>query len=568
MNRLLYRIQIFRWIVNAVFILLLMYLFWIQVVKHHYYNEQALKQHCDSIPLYAERGKIFDCKNRLLAYNERGFSVRIFPQYVRSIDSVAEILTCYKLSPKDKLLAELKNQKHLFWVARFVDYEVGTNLQKDLMKYKFDNSVVVREAIKRIYPYGPVLGSIIGFTGIEGGLAGIEFSCDQYLKGKSGWEILQKDALGNKYRWPSYRICKSINGSDVVLTIDLDIQQIAYQLLKKYVDNLQAIKGSVIVLNCEDGAVLALADYPDFDPNSPYLFPQDYWKITAITDEFEPGSVYKLIICATALQSEQMDLLLSQKYNTSSGYITIGGKKIKDVHNNGILNFEDIFIKSSNIGVSLLTLQITPDEFYQMEKKFGFGTRLGIELPGEAKGFIDRPEKLTPLRFANNAFGQGIRTTLLQLASAYLAIANDGVLLKPYIVKSIVNNNKIIYYGKKEIIRRVLSEKQSKMIKTILSKVVQEGTGRQAAIPGYEVCGKTGTAQKLEPNGKYSNSKSIMSFIGFFPKDDPKFLIAIMLDEPQKLRFAGETVCPLFKELALKILYLNTHYPTNLLTNL
>ncbi|MEO0072322.1 MAG: penicillin-binding protein 2 [candidate division WOR-3 bacterium] len=569
MNRLNHRINILRWVFNAIFVLLLMYVFWIQVIKHRYYNEQALKQHCDSLPLSAERGKIYDCKNRLLAYNERGFSVRVFPQYVRSIDSVVEILANYKLNSRDKLRNELKSQTRLFWLTRFIDYEIGLKLQKDLVKHRFDNSVVVREAIKRIYPYGPVLGSVIGFTGVEGGLAGIEFAYDQYLKGKPGWEILQKDALGNRYRWPSYRICKSIDGYDIVLTIDLDIQQIAYQLLKKYVENLQAIKGSVIILNCEDGAVLALADYPDFDPNDPYIYPREYWKATAVTDEFEPGSVYKLMICATAVQSNQANNLLSQTYNTSSGYLTISGRKIKDVHNNGILNFEDIFVKSSNVGVSLLTTQLSPEEFYQTEKKFGFGTSIGIELPGEAKGFIDRPEKLSPLRYANNAFGQGVRVTLLQLATAYLAIANNGVLLKPYIIKTIIaHDNKIIYSGKKEIIRHVLSDEQSNIIKEILSKAVRNGTGRQAMIPGYEVCGKTGTAQKLEPNGKYSNSKSIMTFIGFFPKERPKYLIAVMIDEPQKFRFAGETVCPLFRDLATEILLLNKHYPFNLLTNL
>jgi cell division protein FtsI/penicillin-binding protein 2 len=529
----------------------------------------AQKQHSDSIPLPAERGRIFDRKYRPLVYNERGFSIHMFPRFIRSIDTVVEIISKYQLKSKDEMISELKTKKTFFPVKKFIDYKTGDHLRSELRKYRLDNAIVVRENTKRIYPYGQILSSIIGFVGEDGtGLAGIEYVFDQYLKGKTGWEILQKDALGNKYHWPSNRIQKPVNGYDIILTIDLDIQSIVFEKLSQYVKNLNALRGAVIVLDCQDGSILALADYPDFDPQNFQNYPMNLWTASSITDEFEPGSVYKLLICAAALRSPQMNQLLHQSYNTSNGFIVVGGKKIKDVHNNGIITFDEIFIKSSNIGVSLLCSELSPVTFYQTERQFGFGTITGVELPGETKGFVDPPSKLTPLRFANNAFGQGVRTTLIQLATAYMAVANDGNLLKPYIVKEITVDNKIIYRGKKQLIRSVLTHEQSALIKEILARAVQEGTGKQAAIPGVRVCGKTGTAQKLEPSGKYSQTKSIMSFIGFFPQDKPRYLIAVMIDEPQKFRFAGEVACPLFREIAEQILLLEKLAPPSNATNL
>jgi cell division protein FtsI/penicillin-binding protein 2 len=194
-----------------------------------------------------------------------------------------------------------------------------------------------------------------------------------------------------------------------------------------------------------------------------------------------------------------------------------------------------------------------------MERRFGLGIPTAIELPGEASGLVDGPEKLTQLRFANNAFGQGVRATLIQLSMAYLSIADNGLLLKPYIIKEINKNGKIIYRGEKKIVRRVLSEKLALKIKDILAGVVTNGTGTTAAIDGYPVCGKTGTAQKIEPDGKYSQKKSMMTFIGFFPKEKPKYLIAVYVDEPKISRFAGTVTCPLFRDIGNKILTINNH---------
>jgi cell division protein FtsI/penicillin-binding protein 2 len=201
---------------------------------------------------------------------------------------------------------------------------------------------------------------------------------------------------------------------------------------------------------------------------------------------------------------------------------------------------------------------LSSKDFFLTERKFGLSFPTGIELPGEANGFIDPPHLLTELRFANNAFGQGVRATLMQLSMAYLAIAENGLLLKPYIVNEIVDDGRIIYKGEKKIVRRVLDESTAQMIKEILAQAVIQGTGQAARLDACQVCGKTGTAQKLEPNGKYSDKKSMMTFIGFFSKEDPQYLIAILIDEPKISRFAGEVTCPLFRQIGTKILELQS----------
>ncbi len=547
------RVKIVKFILSLAFITLFIYIFMLQTFYAKKYDLQAKRQQTDSIPLLAERGRILDTKFRPLVYNQLCSSIRILPKYVRCRDSVATLLASYELKPENEIIDELNTKSRLFWFKKFIDYQVANRLKNDLHHRQFDNSVIVADDIKRIYPFGSSIASVTGFMGDEAGLSGLEFAFDSILKGKPGWIILQKDATGNDYYWPSYPQVQPINGSDVVLTIDLEMQEIAYKNLAKCVDSFQAIRGSVLILDANDGSILAMCDYPDFDPQNYRDYPSNLWTPFAISDEFEPGSVYKLVICATALTSNAKDTLLERKYDVSKN-ILISGKKIKDVHNNGVITFDDIFIKSSNIGVSLLSQMLSAQDFYLMERCFGLSFPTGIEMSGEANGFVDRPNQLTQLRFANNAFGQGVRATLLQLSVAYLSIARDGQLLKPYIIKQIINDDKVVYRGEKKMVRQVLDEKTVLMIKDILARAVTDGTGQAAALDEYQVCGKTGTAQKLEPNGRYSDKKSLMTFIGFFPKDNPKYLIATFVDEPKFTRFAGSVTCPLFKKIANEIL--------------
>ncbi len=557
MTNIIKRIKLIKYIISITFLGLLIDLFIIQIVQYRKYEQLARNEHWQKDTLIAERGRILDIKYRPLAFSQLCATVSVHPKYVRNPDSLAEILSAFEIGEKTEILNRIYRSKEYFTFSKQIEYNRAIKLKEILKKYRFANCVTVNDAMKRIYPSSEVTASIIGFTGKEHGLAGIENYFDKILSGEPGWILKQKDAIGNNYVWPSYPVKRPVAGCDLVLTIDLDMQEIAYQTLKKYVENLKAIRGSVIILDADDAAVLAMADYPDYDPNNFAESDRNLWKASAVSDEFEPGSVFKLVICATALEELSHEYLFSKKWDVSKGYIEISNRKIKDVHNNGIVDFYDIFAKSSNIGVSLLSQEISAEKFYLMARKFGFGLPTSIELPGEASGYLDRPALMTPLRFANNSFGQGLRVTLLQLASAYLAIAQNGLLLKPYIVKQIIKGDKITYQGKKTIVRRVISEENASIIKDILAQVVIRGTGRAAAIADCQVCGKTGTSQKIEADGTYSATKSMMTFVGFFPKDNPKYLIALLIDEPKLSRFAGETTCPAFREIASRIKYTN-----------
>jgi cell division protein FtsI (penicillin-binding protein 3) len=321
---------------------------------------------------------------------------------------------------------------------------------------------------------------------------------------------------------------------------------------------------------------LGLADYPGYDPTRFDAFPKETYKSAALSDQFEPGSSFKLVICAAALESPEADRLTRQAYDVSSGFIEIGKYKIHDAHKNGILDFAGLFIKSSNPGCALLSMQLRPEKYYELARALGFGNTVGIGLPNEGSGWMDPPEKLNRLRFANVAFGQGVTTTLLQLAAAYLCVANDGSYLRPYLIESVRQpgnpgplsdrgfrqaslgwTGRVVRSFSPSRLRQAIRPENARKIKDILERVVVEGTGVQAQIDGVSVCGKTGTAQKVEPGGVYSKTKSRMTFIGFFPKVQPRYVIAVLVDEPKTDRFASTAACPVFKQIGENLIMLD-----------
>ena len=263
---------------------------------------------------------------------------------------------------------------------------------------------------------------------------------------------------------------------------------------------------------------------------------------------------------------------MRETFDVSSGFVEIGKYKIHDVHNNGVLDFAGLFIKSSNPGCALLSMQLSPEKYYQIARAFGFGNAVGVGLPNEGSGWIDPPEKLTRLRFANVVFGQGVTVTLLQLAAAYLCVANDGAYLRPYLIESVQQpqagglqlaasgsrpGGRVVSSFGPSRLRQAIVPENARRMKDILERVVTEGTGTLAQIDGVSVCGKTGTAQKVEPGGVYSKTKSRMTFIGFFPKEHPRYVVAVLIDEPKTDRFAGTAACPVFKQIGENLIMLD-----------
>jgi len=534
----------------------------VQIGKRHYYQHEAKKLHFKRIELLGERGRIYDRKGRALALNRLCCSIQILPSYVRDKDTLAEILASFGLGTVEENRALLNRHKRLFWFRRFVDFGVGDSLRKVLTRRRFINAVLVQDDYERIYPFGEFCADVVGFMGAERGLAGVEWEFDSLLRGVPGWIMLQKDARGWTHPSPNLPMKKPRPGVDICLTIDADIQRICYEALAHGVDECGAKQGAVIVLDATSGAILGAVDFPGYEPKRFADFPKERYKLNAVADQFEPGSSFKIVICAAALEDSAPERFTGRLYDVSAGFIQIGSKKIKDVHPNGVLSFDSVFIQSSNPACALMSFEVNPEVYYTVARKLGFAEKIGIGFPDEGSGRLDTPARLrNRLRFATISFGQGVTVTLLQMAAAYLCVANDGKYLKPYLVEGtgcqLFLGGARLSKVQRTVVRQALREETAKRMKDILERVVRNGTGKLAAIEGVSVCGKTGTAQKVEPSGGYSSTRSLMSFIGFLPKEQPRYVIAVMLDEPTKYRFAGSTACPVFREIGERLLRLD-----------
>ncbi|MEO0079729.1 MAG: penicillin-binding protein 2 [candidate division WOR-3 bacterium] len=560
MNRDGRRLRLLKGFLTLLWVGLVVRLAWVQIFRGGYLEREAESQHLSRRELLPQRGRLFDRFGRGIALNRLCCSIWIMPRYVRDKDGLADIFAVFGLGKREAIRRSLEENKNPFWFRRKVDYGIADFLRKVLVMWHAARNctlaVLVEDDNLRVYPYKEVCANITGFVGCERGLAGLECEFDSLLRGRPGWIMLQRDGTGGSYPYPSYPMKPPLPGADLHLTLDLDIQQIAFQVLASAVTRTQALKGAAIVLDAQTGAVRALVDYPTYDPERFQDFDASRYKSSAVSDQFEPGSSFKLVICAAALESPGMPELTTRSYDVSAGYFEVQGRKLHDVHKNGVLSFDSLFINSSNAGCALLSTKIEPEHFYTIAQGLGFTNPVGIGLPNEGAGWIDPPKRLTPLRLANNAFGQGLTVTLVQMAAAYLCVANDGIFLRPYLIESVRSRGRVVaQFGPVEV-RRVLKPETARRIKEILSRVVTNGTGTRAAIPGVSVAGKTGTAQKVEPNGQYSMTRSRMTFIGFFPVETPRYLIAVLLDEPKTDRFAGTAACPVFREIGIRLLEL------------
>jgi cell division protein FtsI/penicillin-binding protein 2 len=561
----------------AVWTGLLFFLGYVQLGRWKHYEREAMGQQGETLDLHATRGRVYDAAGRPLTLNRSCCSIRILPQWARDKDTLAGILAQFGLAERRAAARELRARERLFWFRRDVDYAAGDSLRRVLVERQFSNCTYVEDEYARVYPHGELCANVVGFTGDDRGRAGLEFEYDSVLRGRGGWVQLQKDAIGRAFPYPSFPTKPPVPGLDIHLTLDLDVQQICYDVLKQRVAECGALGGSAIVLDATRGAILGLADYPGYDPGRYSAYPGETYKSAALSDQFEPGSSFKLVTCAAALESPDADRLTRQTFDVSSGYVEIGKYKIHDAHKNGVLDFAGLFIKSSNPGCVLLSLQLNPERFYELARALGFGNAVGIGLPNEGNGRVDPPPKLNRLRFANVSFGQGVTVTLLQLAAAYLCVANDGAYLRPYLIESVrqpqasnpgprASRSGMLAWlraGRASVkqfspsrLRQAIRPENARRIKDILERAVTEGTGELAQIDGVSVCGKTGTAQKVEPGGVYSKTRSRMTFIGFFPKQKPRYVIAVLVDEPKTERFAGTAACPVFRQIGEDLILL------------
>jgi cell division protein FtsI (penicillin-binding protein 3) len=520
----------------------------VQLVRHDHYVARAAKQQESTLDLNPVRGSILDARGRVLAESIAAESIYADPQAVASARATARKLAAVKglgLTARE-LEAKLRGRSSFAWIARQLPLEVTAEVRKLKLP-----GIYFIEAHRRYYPRVTLAANVVGYVGLDGdGLGGIEHSFDEYVKGTPGKVTLLRDARRGAYLVGGDGANRPRDGHHVVLTIDAVVQFIAERALQKAVDEYRATGGSVLVMDPNDGSILAMASAPTFDPNRFRDFPPAAWRNRNVQDLYEPGSTFKVVTAAAGL--EERLVTPSQMIDCGDGAITIQNITINehDGHRYGMLSFEDVIVNSSNVGTVRVGLALGDQRFYDWIRRFGFGEKAGLPLPGEASGLLRKTDRWTPVSPASISIGQEIGVTPLQIVRAVAAVATGGSLVEPRIVQKVIDDEgKTVYEPPRGEARRVMSEKTAAVLNEILKNVVSRGTGANAALAEHVVAGKTGTAQKAGRGG-YMPGHYVGSFAGYVPADKPKLVMLVVLDEPRGQHYGGTVAAPVFREVA------------------
>jgi cell division protein FtsI (penicillin-binding protein 3) len=529
----------------------------LQVLQSHKLANLAERQQQRVVPLVPKRGILYDRKREELAISVDVDSVFAQPGKIENLAEAAKKIGPILGKKPDLLLKKLKEEKPFIWLERGISPEQRLAIEK----FNIEGVDFLKEA-KRFYPQREVGSQVVGFAGLDSqGLEGVELGYDEFIKGEPGYILIAKDALGRPISPEAPGIRQSQDGCEVVLTLDRNIQYVAEKELKKAVQASSAKGGMMVIMNPKTGEILAMAGQPSFDPNRFKAYPAHLLKNRNITDTFEPGSTFKLFLLAAALEegvTSPRDVIFCE-----NGTYAIGGRVIHDVHKYGWLSLGEVIKVSSNIGAAKVGKKLGRGRYHHYLKSFGFGGKTGIDLPGEVSGFLPAPQHWSEVGLANISFGQGVSLTLLQLTNALSVIANDGLLMRPYVVKAVLDaEGNILKENRPRVLRRVISPETARTVAQMMKTVTEEGgTGRAGSVPGYDVAGKTGTAQKASATGRGYSDKRIGSFIGFAPAGNPQVAIAVVIDEPEGVRYGGVVAAPAFRAVAEQILPYLGAYP-------
>ncbi|HNW39254.1 MAG TPA: penicillin-binding transpeptidase domain-containing protein [Candidatus Omnitrophota bacterium] len=519
-------------------------LFFIQFFRSDYLTSIAKKQHNQLVELEPRRGTIYDCNLKAQAFNMSMDSLYAVPNVIKSKELVIDQLQPILGLGRSYLQDRLNRKKSFIWLARKLTPEKSQAIKKLNIK-----GLGFMKETKRIYPNSYLGSHIIGFSGMDNiGLEGVERGFDNYLRGVPGWAIFLRDARLKKLDVGEKMVAPQ-DGLDLVLTIDEVIQYIAERELDNAFKKFHAKGASIVVMDPHTGRILAMANRPTYDLNDHSNISKDAMRNRAICDLFEPGSVFKIVTASAAL--EERKVTEEDVFFCENGAYRVGGRILHDHTSHGLLTFRQVIEESSNIGTVKVAQLLGPDTVYRYVRAFGFGSKLGIDLNGEISGMISPVRLWSKTSITCIPIGQEVGVTALQLASAISVIANGGQLMKPYIIDSVRDvQGRIIKQNKPVLIRKVISVDTALRIKKILTGVIEEGTGRLGKVLGFSAAGKTGTAQKLEPNGTYSHNKFVASFIGFSPAEDPLLTIVVTVDEPHPYYFGGVVAAPVFQKVA------------------
>lgn len=558
------RIKILHVVILVFFTVVCCRLVQVQIINTGKYREMAQKQYQAKITLLAQRGIIFDRDSNMLARNLDFLSFAADPQVVaENANGIAAMFSKVFGKPKKYYLEKLNTDSRFVWLER----QVSNEISKKIDLHKFLGLVSQREQ-KRIYHNDQVAGQLIGVTNIDNkGLAGIELEFDRELRGKDGYEIFQRDGRQHAHPSVDYPKVEPTNGHNIFLTIDRNLQALSEKALRKGVEDYKADRGIIVIMQPATGEVLAIGQYPPIDPNKFNTYDQQDQRLRAVTDVFEPGSVFKLVTASAALENHI--IAPEQKFFAENGqYVVVynGGKSrpITDTHKHGWITFQEAMEVSSNIVMAKASNIIGTERFYRMERAYGFGMATNIEYPGEVNGVLSKPSAWSGLTLNSMSYGYEVQTTAIQITAAYCAVANNGILMKPMLFQKETDATGIVIRENHiEQIRRVISEKTAETLKKILVGVVDTGTGKQARIRGVKIAGKTGTSKKYI-DGHYEPGSYRASFVGFFPADAPKMVCFVMMDNPRVPDFyGGSTSAPVFRTIAQHVINTTESFATH-----
>jgi cell division protein FtsI/penicillin-binding protein 2 len=533
----------------------------LQVVKHLEYTKLAAQKHSIRLTVPAHRGMILDRNGEILAANIPVRKVVIDGSHVKKPGALATLAAPYLGVPRETLLAELRTRSKYKVLLPELDEEKAMTLQR-AMDEKSLRGLYFHQNTTRTYPNGPLLSHVLGFLGRKDpndeflvGVEGIERSMEEYLKGIDGFRHIERDRTGREI--VIYRGQEQVprHGMNVQLTIDMNLQAILETELDNAFRELKPDNATGIIVDPNTGEILAMTSRPSFNVNQIDQAKPPEMKNRAIFDMVEPGSTFKIVVASAALTER----VVSQKsiIYCENGSFSYGGRILRDHHGYGQMSVHDILMKSSNIGSAKMALMLGDEKFYEYVRRFGFGERTGIALPGEIPGLVHPPSRWDRLTITRMPMGQAVAVTPLQLAMGMSVIANGGKLMRPQIIKSIQDRDgQEILSTKPEVVREVIPAATAKFVSTALTEVVSErGTAALARVSGFSVAGKTGTAQKVDPRGGYAAGEYIVSFVGYIPAEQPRFLCLIIVDDAKLtsgLNYGGLVAAPIFSRVAEK----------------
>jgi cell division protein FtsI (penicillin-binding protein 3) len=538
-----HRIKHFALACLVIWLMLLIRLLQVQIFLHSSYENKAGIQHSRRVPLSGIRGTIYDRNGEILAQDIRTSSVCAYPFQIRDKVSTAKELSSILGLPCGKLLRQLKRKVGYVSVATKISAEAEAKLREAKL-----TGIDLIDDTRRIYPLGPAACHLVGLVNLDGeGTEGIEAEMNSVLGGTPGWFILAHDAKGENLVTARSVIKEPRAGANVALTIDSRYQTIAASNLKRAVAKNGAIGGTIIILDPSTGEILAMANEPSFDPADSRTWRKGTLRNRAVNDQFEPGSTFKLITLSAILEERLADS--TSMFYAENGVAHFGKAKITDVKEHGWLNLKEFFAVSSNIVAAKLGILLGNQRFYKYCRAFGFGATTGIGLPGEASGKLRNPSAWSERSVLTMAFGQEISVTPLQLAMAYAAIANDGVLMRPAIIKRVLDGEKrTLRAWPPRRTRQVVSASTARTVREFLASVVDIGTGKSASVDWCRLGGKTGTAQKYDPVTR-TYSRWISSFAGLVPAENTRIVCLVVLDQPALAHLGALVAAPVFKEV-------------------